>query len=56
MATFTTTQSRNVNVNASTTTFTFGKVFDFLFAVNLREELDAKTSGDKSDAAYTCGL
>ena len=27
-----------------------------LFAVELRESLDAATSGDKSDAAYTWGM
>ena len=27
-----------------------------LFQVELREKLDAETSGDKSDAAYTWGL
>lgn len=27
-----------------------------LFMVNLREKLDAQTSGDKSDAAHTWGL
>jgi hypothetical protein len=27
-----------------------------LFMVKLREKLDAETSGDKSDAAYTYGL
>jgi hypothetical protein len=27
-----------------------------LFMVDLREKLDAETSGDKSDAAYTYGL
>lgn len=27
-----------------------------LFQVDLREQLDAETAGDKSDAAYTWGL
>jgi hypothetical protein len=27
-----------------------------LFNINLRESLDAETTGDKSDAAYTWGM
>ena len=56
MATFTTTQYGNTSGNAGKTKFTIAAFIDALFAVKLREELDAKTGGDKSDAAYTWGL
>ena len=36
--------------------FSFPSLLAALFMVNLREKLDAETSGDKSDAAYTYGL
>jgi hypothetical protein len=55
MATFT-TQHGNISPNTDKTTSLFGAFIDALFAVDLREELDAKTSGDKSDAAYTWGM
>jgi hypothetical protein len=35
---------------------TLAGVIATLFAVNLREKLDAQTGGDKSDAAYTWGM
>jgi len=38
------------------TGFTLAAIVDFLFAVKLRESLDAATSGDKSDAAMTWGM
>ena len=56
MATITTTQYGNASVNAGKAKFTIGAFIDALFAVKLREELDAKTGGDKSDATYTYGL
>ena len=37
-------------------TFSFASLIGALFMVNLREELDAATGGDKSDAAYAYGL
>ena len=36
--------------------FSFTSFIAALFMVNLREQLDAETSGDKSDAAYAYGL
>jgi hypothetical protein len=36
--------------------FSFSSIIAALFMVNLREKLDAETSGDKSDAAYKYGL
>lgn len=37
-------------------TFSFTSLIAAIFMVKLRETLDAETSGDKSDAAYTYGL
>lgn len=56
MATFTTTQHGNASPHTDKTTSLVGAFIDALFAVDLREELDAKTRGDKSDAAYTWGM
>lgn len=36
--------------------FTLASLVAALFMVELREKLDADTSGDKSDAAHTYGL
>ncbi|WP_426196645.1 hypothetical protein [Massilia sp. DWR3-1-1] len=36
--------------------FSFASIIDLLFMTRLREELDADTAGDKSDAAYHYGL
>ncbi len=36
--------------------FTLERLLAVLFAVELREELDKDTGGDKSDAAYIWGL
>lgn len=36
--------------------FSLFSIIEALFFVNLREELDADTEGDKSDAAYHYGL
>ena len=38
------------------TPLTLAGIIATLFAVNLREKLDAETAGDKSDAAYTWGM
>ena len=56
MATIATTQYGNHNARDGKKTSLLAAFIDALFAVKLREELDAKTSGDKSDAAYTCGM
>lgn len=37
-------------------TFSFASLIGAFFMVNLREQLDAETGGDKSDAAYAYGL
>jgi hypothetical protein len=36
--------------------FSFSSFIAALFMVNLREQLDADTSGDKSDARFAYGL
>jgi hypothetical protein len=36
--------------------FSFASIIDALFMVKMREELDAETAGDKSDAAYHYGM
>jgi hypothetical protein len=36
--------------------FSFASIIAALFMVNIREQLDAETGGDKSDAAYAFGL
>jgi len=36
--------------------FSFVSIIETLFMTKLREELDAETAGDKSDAAYAYGL
>jgi hypothetical protein len=36
--------------------FSFISIIEALFMVNLREQLDAETAGDKSDAAFADGL
>lgn len=56
MATFINSTYENANVGTDKPTSVIGAWIATLFAVNLREELDAKTSGDKSDAAYIWGL
>ena len=37
-------------------TFSFLSIVAAFFMVNLREQLDADTAGDKSDTAYVYGL
>ena len=56
MATFTTTQYGNTGPDTVKKSSLFDAFIDALFAVNLREKLDADTSGDKADAAYTWGM
>jgi hypothetical protein len=56
MATLTTTQHGNARPDTDKTTSLIGAIVDALFAVGLREELDSKTSGDKSDAAFAWGM
>jgi hypothetical protein len=36
--------------------FSFMALIETIFAVKLREQLDADTAGDKSDASYTYGM
>jgi hypothetical protein len=36
--------------------FSFATILDALFLTKLREELDAETNGDKSDAAFHYGM
>jgi hypothetical protein len=52
----TTTQYGNNIAPATETKSFFGAIIDVLLAVKLREQLDADTGGDKSDAAYSWGL
>lgn len=40
----------------SASSFSFASLIGAFFMVNLREQLDAETGGDKSDAAYAYGL
>lgn len=56
MATITTAQYGNHGSRPSKPSSLIAAFIDALFAVKLREELDAKTGGDKSDARYTWGL
>lgn len=44
------------NSKPSTNGFSLYAVFAFLFSIEMREALDAKTGGDKSDGAWTWGL
>lgn len=54
MSNFTTTAPAGSTYPAPT--FSFASIIDALFMTKLREELDADTTGDKSDAAYHYGL
>lgn len=62
--TFSKTESTSSSLNRSNARSSFGGtlaraaygVAAFLLAVNLRESLDATTSGDKSDGATTWGM
>ena len=56
MATSTVTQFGKISPNKDKTTSLLGAFIDALFAVGLREELDAKTSSDRSDTAYAWGM
>jgi hypothetical protein len=52
MATFT----GNAAPASTTSSFSLTAFIAALFQLELREKLDADTSGDKSDGAYTWGL
>jgi hypothetical protein len=54
MTTITNKQTRPATEQA--TPFSLMFIIETLFAVNLREQLDANTGGDKSDAKYTYGM
>jgi hypothetical protein len=53
MTTFTATPAA---ASSPAPAFSFASLIGAFFMVNLREQLDAETGGDKSDAAYTYGL
>ncbi|MES2148471.1 MAG: hypothetical protein V4508_01645 [Pseudomonadota bacterium] len=50
------TSNAPANTAPETPTFSLFGIIETLFAVNMREKLDADTSGDKSDAAYHYGM
>jgi hypothetical protein len=50
------TNKQNLSNPAPAQPFSLMFIIETLFAVNLREQLDANTAGDKSDAAYTWGM
>lgn len=54
MTSFTNTAPANSTFPAPS--FSFASILDALFMTKLREELDADTAGDKSNAAYHYGL
>lgn len=59
MSTFTNTTNTTSNTAAGNTVkapLSLATIVATLFAVNLREKLDAQTGGDKSDAAFTWGM
>ena len=56
MATLTTNASTKMNTVKAPLTLSVASFIAALFAVNLRESLDAATGGDKSDAAFTWGM
>jgi hypothetical protein len=56
MATLTTTQYGNHGSHSNKQESLLTAIINALFAVELREELDAKTGGDKSDGAFIWGL
>jgi hypothetical protein len=56
MSTLTTNVSAHTNSGKTPEPFSLASFIAALFAVELREELDAKTGGDKSDAAFTWGM
>lgn len=56
MTTITATAPAGSTYPAPTSTFSFASLIGAFFMVNLREQLDAETGGDKSDAAYAYGL
>ncbi|SDY97696.1 hypothetical protein SAMN04515617_1399 [Collimonas sp. OK242] len=56
MSTLTTNASIRTNRNKAPLTLSVASLIAVLFAVNVRESLDAATAGDKSDAAFTWGM
>lgn len=50
------TNKQTIPTHAPAQPFSLAFIIETLFAVKLREQLDADTSGDKSDAAYTWGM
>lgn len=50
------TQSAPAGSTFPAPSFSFSSLLAALFMVKLREQLDADTAGDKSDAAYAYGL
>jgi hypothetical protein len=50
------TNKQNLSNPAPAQPFSLMFIIETLFAVNLREQIDAKTGGDKSDASYTWGM
>jgi hypothetical protein len=55
MTTITTKQAAP-EIFTPATPFSLAFIIETLFCVNLREQLDKDTKGDKSDAAYTYGM
>jgi hypothetical protein len=53
MATFTNAATAGTTTDSS---FSLSGFIAALFQLELREKLDAETTGDKSDGAYTWGL
>lgn len=51
-----TAENNLTKIGAKKTSFTIHSFIAILFAIKLREALDAATSGDKSDAAWVWGL
>jgi hypothetical protein len=50
------TNKQTLPTQAPAQPFSLAFIIETLFAVNLREKLDANTGGDKSDASYTWGM
>ncbi|MGV7206349.1 hypothetical protein ACLB1G_00670 [Oxalobacteraceae bacterium A2-2] len=51
-----TNQTTRATKTAPVEPFSLMGIISFIFALELREKLDADTGGDKSDAAYHYGL
>ncbi len=50
------TNNAPIPVSAPSAPFSLASFIESLFAIKLREQLDADTDGDKSDAAYHWGM